>query len=268
MMKTYLVLLLGLLWICTAGAQEKAYLEKKNISYTQATDAYSLERCKIDIYYPAQDKDFVTVIWFHGGGLTGGNKEIPEYLKGKGIAVIGVGYRLAPQVTVQEIIQDAADVVKWCNDHIASYGGNAAKIVISGHSAGAYLALMLGLNGEYLKQRNMSTDQLLGIVALSPQVITHFTARKAQGIGELQPTIDALAPLYWVRGDAPAITLITGDRELEMLGRYEENAYLARMLKLAGHPKVRLMELAGYDHGMTYPALPLLIKEIQTWTKK
>ena len=45
-----------------------------------------------------------------------------------------------------------------------------------------------------------------------------------------------------------------------MLGRYEENAYLARMMKVVGHEHTRLLELQGYDHGMTYPAFPLIIK--------
>lgn len=48
-----------------------------------------------------------------------------------------------------------------------------------------------------------------------------------------------------------------------MLGRYEENAYLARMMKVAGHQHTRLLELDGYDHGMVYPALPLVVKEIE-----
>ena len=57
--------------------------------------------------------------------------------------------------------------------------------------------------------------------------------------------------------------MITGDRELEMLGRYEENAYLMRMMKVVGHKDTKLLELDGYDHGMAYPAFPLLIKEVQ-----
>ncbi|MEL6107412.1 MAG: hypothetical protein AAFU85_15335, partial [Planctomycetota bacterium] len=58
--------------------------------------------------------------------------------------------------------------------------------------------------------------------------------------------------------------LITGDRELEMLGRYEENAYFWRMLKVAGHPDVVLRELQGFDHGgMAEPAHGLLIKFVR-----
>jgi hypothetical protein len=57
--------------------------------------------------------------------------------------------------------------------------------------------------------------------------------------------------------------LITGDRELELLGRYEENAYLMRMMKIAGHKETTLYELDGYGHSMTEPAFPLLLKEVQ-----
>ena len=63
--------------------------------------------------------------------------------------------------------------------------------------------------------------------------------------------------------------VITGDRELELLGRYEENAYLLRMMKLTGHTKTTLFELQGFDHGgMAEPAFPLLLKEVAAVTKE
>jgi len=47
-----------------------------------------------------------------------------------------------------------------------------------------------------------------------------------------------------------------------MLGRYEENAYLMRMMKVVGHKETTLYELDGYGHNMTEPAFPLLLKWI------
>ena len=43
--------------------------------------------------------------------------------------------------------------------------------------------------------------------------------------------------------------ILSGDREREMLGRYEENAYFWRMMRVAGHPDVRICEFDGFDHG-------------------
>jgi hypothetical protein len=92
--------------------------------------------------------------------------------------------------------------------------------------------------------------------------------REERGIEGTQPIIDELAPLYHVRADAPPLLLITGDRELELLGRYEENAYMMRMMKVAGHKDTRIYELDGYGHGMTEPAFPLMINEIQRIAEK
>ena len=66
-----------------------------------------------------------------------------------------------------------------------------------------------------------------------------------------------------MRSDAPPLLLITGDREKELLGRYEENAYMMRMMKVIGHKNTRIMEMNGYGHGMTYPAFPLLLEEVK-----
>src|SRR5678816_3746384 len=72
------------------------------------------------------------------------------------------------------------------------------------------------------------------------------------------------APLFHVRKDAPPLLLITGDRELELIGRYEENAYLWRMMKEVGHPDTKIHELQGFDHGqMADPAHPLLLQFIR-----
>ena len=264
-------LLIFLLTTVGISAQEKDYLLKSNIHYynDEATkaDKYSNEICLLDVYYPKNIKQFPTVIWFHGGGLTGGNKEIPEALTQKGIAVIGVGYRLSPKVDSPKYIQDAAAAVAWTFQNISALGGDTSKIFVSGHSAGGYLALMVGLDKKWLSEYQIDANTIAGIIPFSGQCITHFTIRKEQNIPEMQPTIDQMAPLFHVRPDAPPLLLITGDREMEMLGRYEENAYMSRMMKIVGHTKTKLFELQGYGHNMADPAYPILVNEIRNLTK-
>ena len=44
--------------------------------------------------------------------------------------------------------------------------------------------------------------------------------------------------------------------------------YMMRMMKVAGHKKVKLYELDGSDHGqMMYPALPILLREVENLSK-
>jgi hypothetical protein len=56
---------------------------------------------------------------------------------------------------------------------------------------------------------------------------------------------------------------------MELLGRYEENAYLARMMQLSGNTRTTLYELQGFNHGnMPEPAFPLLLKKVEEVTKE
>ena len=247
-------------------AQEVQYLTESNLPYYDnsiiQSDNYIKERCVLDIYYPTNIKNFATIVWFHGGGLTGGEKEIPEALKEKGFAVVGVNYRLSPNVNAPKYIEDAAAAVAWVFKNISNYGGDTSLIFVSGYSAGGYLTDMIGLDKKWLSVYDIDANDIAGLISLSGQAITHFTIREERGIPGTQPIIDELAPLYHVRKDASPLILITGDRELELLGRYEENAYLMRMMKLNGHQKTKLYELDGYDHGIVDAAMPLLLKEV------
>ena len=227
-------------------------------------DVYARERCKLDVYHPVGASAVPTVIWFHGGGLTGGNRSIPSALKGQRIAVVAVDYRLSPKAKAPAYIEDAAAAVAWTFKNIARYGGDTNRIFLSGHSAGGYLASLVTLDRRWLAVHSVDPDRLAGLVPFSGQSITHFAIREERGLARTRPLIDDLAPVYHVRKDAPPILLISGDRNHELLGRYEESAYFWRMLKEVGHPSVELLELQGYDHGqMAEPAFPLLLRFIR-----
>ncbi|MEM0578250.1 alpha/beta hydrolase [Flavobacterium polysaccharolyticum] len=269
MKTTYFAFLLLLISPFLWG-QKIEYVQENNIPYynesVAQSDPYIKERCVLDIYYPKNSKGFATIIWFHGGGLSAGNKEILSGLKEKGFAIIGVNYRLSPKVKVKNCIEDAAAAVAWTFKNIVKYGGDSSLLFVSGHSAGGYLGMMIGLDKKWLQSYAIDANTIAGLIPLSGQAITHFEIRKERGIPDTQPIIDEFAPLYHVRADAPPLLLITGDRQLELLGRYEENAYLMRMMKIKGHPSTTLYELEGFDHGMIEPALPLLTKEVKRIT--
>ncbi|RLD57257.1 MAG: alpha/beta hydrolase [Bacteroidetes bacterium] len=270
MKRSLLIILLATSCLITQ-AQQTAYTTLENISYypesESEADEYIKERCVLDIYYPENKKDFPTVVWFHGGGLTAGNKFIPEELKEQGMAVVAVNYRLYPKIKAPVYIEDAAAAVAWVFKHIEEFGGDPDMLFISGHSAGGYLASMVGLDQRWLKKHDIDANRIAGLIPFSGHTITHFTVRKERGIEGTQPVVDDLAPLYHVRKDAPPLLLITGDREMEMMGRYEENAYMWRMMKVVGHPDTRLYEMDGYGHNMLTPAYPLLIKEVRRIVK-
>ena len=262
-MKTFSVLLFFL--SIHFGHSQNTDTLISDISYYRKTvsddNRYLAERCKLDIYYPTDSSGFATVVWFHGGGLKAGNKHIPEGLLKKGIAVVSVNYRFYPQIKAPVYIEDAAAATAWVFKNIQEYGGDPTKVFISGHSAGGYLASMIGLDKSYLKKHEIDANDIAGLIPFSGHTITHFTVREEMGIPGTTPIVDKYAPLFHIREDSPPLLLITGDRELELLGRYEENAYMMRMMQIIGHD-TRLLELDGYGHGMVQPAIPLLINEM------
>ena len=263
------LLTVSLVFMLAFNAWAQSYKQVNDIRYTTKTDPYAVERLKLDIYYPEGTNGCPVIVWFHGGGLEAGSKEIPARLKEKGLVVVGVNYRLLPKVTVAETLDDAAEAVAWVFKHIEAYGGDRRKMVVTGHSAGGYLSMMLCLNKAWLSRYGEDADSVMLYVPFSGQAVTHYNVRKMQGIGPLQPTIDEWAPLYWVRKDCPPFVLICGDRELELYGRYDENQYLARMMKLAGHQQTYLYEIDGHDHGsMVDPSFHILERHLKQCLSK
>jgi len=269
--------------VSAVSAQE--YRTVENLPYRTEGDPYALERCKLDVYYPeagtgaeagvgtdakagAGAKARPVVVWFHGGGLTGGERFIPEELKRGGLVVVAANYRLMPRATVAECIDDAAAAVAWTFRHAADYGGDSGRIYVAGHSAGGYLANMIGLDKQWLAAYGVDADEIAALVPFSGQAVSHYAYRETLGMRPDQPGIDRFAPLYHVRADAPPFVIVSGDREMELYGRYEETAYFWRMLRVVGHRRADLYELDGYDHGtMAAPAFHILKNRIRQDTQ-
>jgi len=213
-------------------------------------DEYQKTQCRLDLRYPTNRPGFATVVWFHGGGLTGGKRHFIE-LKRPEVAIAAVGYRLSPKVEHPGYLEDAAAATAWVIKNIAQYGGDSNKVFVAGHSAGGYLSAMIGMDPRWLAARGVSNLQLAGLIPVSGQVTTHFLVKKLRGDTgpEYRPIIDELAPLYHSASNLPPICLILGDRNIEYKNRVEENALLAVSLKNLGHPHVEFYEMGGLNHG-------------------
>jgi len=239
------------------------YKTIKDIPYydeSQQVDEYIKSRCLLDVYYPVNKEKFATIIWIHGGGLYSYQKFLPEEFKNKGYGIVSINYRLSPKVKAPAYIEDAAAAVAWVFNNIESYGGDSSLVFVSGASAGGYLTMMVSLDKKWLAKYDIDANRIAGILSLGGETITHFTVRKEMGIPDTQPLINEYAPLTYVRADAPPLILTTGDREMEISGRYEENAYLARMMKNVGHKQTKLYEIQGYGHSNDYAAIPIILR--------
>lgn len=264
-----LLLCCMLLPLSIANAQE--YKTVRDISYVDNTeqDAYRLERCKLDVYYPTESEGFPTLIWFHGGGLTGGEKELLSQFEGQDLCVVSPNYRLYPMAKCPSYIEDAAQAVAWTYKHIKEYGGDPTKIYISGHSAGGYLTMILAMAKDYLAAYGIDSDtDIAGYLPVSGQTMTHYTIRAERNMPEGIPYIDEFAPIHHARANTARMVLITGDRKLEMADRWEENAIFYSVNKNRGNTNMELFELEGFDHGCAQPAAYLILKTLRSWEKE
>jgi acetyl esterase/lipase len=123
------------------------YLRSDNLAYG------SLPRQKLDVYTPKNQRGPAdVVIFFYGGdwqaGERGDYRFVGEALTSKGFVAVLPDYRLYPPATFPSFVNDGAMAVRWVHDNISHYGGDASHIYLMGHSAGAYIAVMLTLDGK------------------------------------------------------------------------------------------------------------------------
>ena len=253
-----------------AGISAQEYRFEADIPYYDAltpTEAnqigdadYRAERCRLDLYLPPKSdapdaEKFPVLVWFHGGGLSGGSKSVPGPLKNKGLGVVAVNYRLSSKrAKCPDYLVDAAAAVAWTLDRIEEYGGDPKRVYVSGHSAGGYLTAMLALDPKWLGLFGKSNMDLAGALPVSGQVTTHFqilNERYGRNVTPSNPAeIDELAPLHFTTKKAPPIHLLVGDSKIEWPGRVEENALLAAMLRIPkDHGAVEYRSFPNTDHG-------------------
>jgi acetyl esterase/lipase len=259
-MKSLIALIAGTILLISpqmrAGAQDShapAIKVLTDLAYKAGAGLsdYERQRCKLDLYLPADRKGFSTLVWFHGGALEGGDKNssagIARSLLRSGVALASVEYRLSPTVKYPGYIEDGAAAFAWTHSHIAEYGGNPNRVFIGGHSAGAYLALMVGLDPRYLRAAGLDLAQVAGIIPISGQTMTHQTVRKERGIGPYTIIADDAAPVHFGRKDTPPILMLYADHD--MPARAEEDAYFVAVMKAAGNLHVTGKLIPGRDHG-------------------
>lgn len=108
--------------------------------------------CKIqaDVYQKGGEAAQPVVLWIHGGALIVGSRgmlrpdQLERYLDA-GFTVVAIDYRLAPETKLDGILEDVGDAYKWLRDKGPDlFQIDPNRIVVVGHSAGGYLALMAG----------------------------------------------------------------------------------------------------------------------------
>lgn len=136
--------------------------------------------------------------------------------------------------------------VRWAVDHARAYGGDPDRVVLVGHSAGAYNAVMLGLDGRYLRAAGVDPKVVRAVAGLSgPYDFLPLTDPIAiRTFGQAQD-LPATQPTSFVAQTSPPAFLATGDADTTVYPR--NTTRLARKLREAG-VEVEERHYAGIDH--------------------
>jgi acetyl esterase/lipase len=194
-------------------------------------------RQKLDVYTPAKAANAPVVVFFYGGSWNSGRRQDYAFaaraLAAQGFVVVVPDYRLVPQVRFPAFVEDGAAAVAWTSANISRYGGNAAAIGVTGHSAGAYIAVMVALDPRWLAAAGAPGAVKAAVGLAGPYDFYPFVPGAAadQALGG-QPDPRLTQPISFVRRDAPPMLLLNGADDSTVYPRNAER--LAAALNDAG----------------------------------
>ncbi|SFG70131.1 alpha/beta hydrolase [Methylobacterium gossipiicola] len=220
-------------------------------------------RQRLDVFTPvAATGGAPVLVFFYGGSWKNGTKEdyafVGQALAAQGFVTVLPDYRLYPEVRFPDFLDDGAEAIAWVRDNIAQYGGDPRRIVLAGHSAGAYNAVMLGLDPRYLRRAGVDPKVVRAIAGLSgPYDFLPLDAGTAQEVFGQAPDRAATQPVSFAGPHSPPAYLATGDTD--SLVRPSNTRSLAARLREARVP-VQERVYAGLDHSDTLLALSVTFR--------
>lgn len=195
-------------------------------------------RQTLDIYAPraAAPGRRPVVVFFYGGSWNSGTRSgyafVGRALAAQGFVVVIPDYRLVPAIRYPAFVEDGAAAVRWTEGHIAGFGGDPARLVLMGHSAGAYIAAMLAVDDRWLGRDRQAVRGLVGLAG--PYDFAPFDVDVARAAFGAWPRPEETQPVHWAgAGDPPALLLVGGE-DKTVLPRNSEA--LAARLRAGGVP--------------------------------
>lgn len=223
---------------------------------------------RLDLFLP-KGVNWPVFIFVHGGNWDAGDKglrvggadvydNIGRFYAARGIGVAVINYRLQPKVNWREQVKDVAAATVWVHAHIAEYGGNASRIFLGGHSAGAQLACRVALDPKPLAEQGLTPSIISGVISVSGAGLdvadqktydlgakrSYYTAR----FGDSRPREtweQEASPVTYVTSNAPPFLILYAAGETRALQRQSQR--LREVLENE-HVSNRLVVVPGQSH--------------------
>jgi acetyl esterase/lipase len=207
------------------------------------------ERLKLDVYAPRSTgaSKRPVILFFYGGSWNSGRRQgyafAARALAARGFVVIVPDYRLVPEARYPDFLHDCAAAVRWARRHSGDYGGDGERIVLTGHSAGAYNAAMLALDPSLLGPDRAAIRGLAGLAG--PYDFLPLDDASTIAAFGAWPEAAETQPINHAAAGAPPTLLLHGASDTRVKPRNSRK--LAGLLRAAGS-EVRLEVYPGVGH--------------------
>lgn len=197
-------------------------------------------RQRLDIYAPVNGNGHNPVlVFFYGGSWASGYRQgyafAAKAFASRGYTVVVPDYRLVPDVHFPAFVEDGAAAVAWTLANIAQHRGDPAHVSLIGHSAGAYIAMMLALGPQWLRAAGADPKRIRAAVGLAgPYDFYPFKVDATRNAFGKASDGAATQPVNFARADAPPTFLAYGADDKLVLPK--NSLALAAALKKAGAP--------------------------------
>src|ERR1700704_438283 len=188
------------------------YRVQRDFAYGEAP------RQRYDLYLPkALTGPAPIVLFFYGGAFRAGRKSeyrvVGEALTSKGIIVAVADYRIYPEARFPDFLDDGAKALAAVHARAAEFGGDPTRIFLAGHSAGAYIAVMLASNPAYVRAANADLSWIRGIIPMAGRY-HKIPLADAAGVTIFGgPAREETRPASFIDGKRPAMLLLAGAAE-------------------------------------------------------
>ena len=233
---------------------------------------------RVLVYRAAGTRNALPVfLFFHGGAWAHGNPDdygfIARNIAPEGFVVVLGGYRLNEAGRYPAMLDDTADAIAWIRENIADHGGDPDRIVLAGHSAGAYNVVQAVLDEAYLQARGVPQSAIRGIVGLAgPYDFYPFDTDRSRAAFQSVDAGPESQPVNLARGDVPPILLVHGEDDTVV--RIRNSLALERALQAQGATPETLY-LPGKTHNdpllaLTHPWRrdPLVFDRVTRFAKQ
>ncbi len=207
-------------------------------------------RRRLDVYAPEAPGPHPVLVFIYGGSWSSGRRQDYAFagaaFAARGFVTVVPDYRLVPDTRFPGFLDDGAAALRWVADHVGEYGGDASRIVLVGHSAGAYNAIMLALDAHYLADAGVDAARVRGAVGLAgPYDFIPFDVPATRDAFGEAPDAVLTQPIHFARADAPPLLLLWGEDDTTVGPRNLRS--LETAMRTAGG-RVETKTYPGVDH--------------------